>query len=82
MRYFPSFIAATMLAFAASASAGEFNNECAWGLANGKHVKTDCSVNMAVDGKTYCFSSEDAKKAFAKDVKTHAKKASDTFGRT
>jgi YHS domain-containing protein len=83
MRFFPSFIAATMIAFASTAMAGEFKDECAWGLANGKHVKTDCSINMAgEDGKTYCFSSADAKNNFMKDAKTHARKASETFGRS
>jgi hypothetical protein len=37
---------------------GEFNNMCTEGLALGKDIKTDCSVNASIDGKTYCFGSE------------------------
>lgn len=82
MRYIPALVAATALALASAAYAGEFNDECAWGLANGKHVKTDCKIHSEMDGKTYCFSSKDAQKAFMKDKKVHAKKAAENFGRT
>ncbi len=35
---------------------GEFNNEDPVGLAAGKHIKTDCSMNwVGDDGKLYCF---------------------------
>ncbi|HEY1726099.1 MAG TPA: hypothetical protein VGF89_11795 [Steroidobacteraceae bacterium] len=35
---------------------GEFNNEDPVGLAAGKHIKTDCSMNwLGEDGKLYCF---------------------------
>jgi len=47
---------ALALGIATAAVAGEFDNMCSWGLANGKMVKTDCSVNAAINGKTYCFS--------------------------
>ena len=36
------------------------------GLANHKDVKTDCSVNATIAGKTYCFSSAEAKTDFMK----------------
>ena len=49
------------LATAAFAVTGEFNNMCTEGLANSKEVKTDCSVNANIKGKTYCFSNEQAK---------------------
>jgi hypothetical protein len=35
---------------------GEFANEDPVGLAAGKHIKTDCSMNwLDEDGKLYCF---------------------------
>ena len=40
---------------------------CTEGLALGKDVKTDCSVNTVIDGKTYCFGNEEAKTMFMKD---------------
>jgi YHS domain-containing protein len=40
-----------------SAMRGEFANEDPVGLAAGKHIKTDCSMNWVSgdDGKLYCF---------------------------
>jgi hypothetical protein len=35
---------------AATAATGEFDNMCCWCLANGKEVKTDCSVNGTIKG--------------------------------
>lgn len=69
---------AAALAFAAGsafANSGEFNNECAYGLSLGKHVKTDCSVSEKIDGKNYCFSSGEAKTKFMADAKGNMKKA-------
>jgi hypothetical protein len=61
---------------------GEFGNECSWGLANGKHVKTNCSVNMTGEnGKTYCFSNDKAMAAYMKDPSVNLGKASKTYGR-
>ena len=37
------------------------------GRAVGKEVKTDCSINAKIDGKTYCFGNEAAKTEFMKD---------------
>jgi hypothetical protein len=48
------------LVSAATAATGEFDNMCAEGLAFGKHIPTDCSVNAVIDGKTYCFGNETA----------------------
>jgi YHS domain-containing protein len=62
---------------------GEYNNECAWGLANGKHVETNCAVNMTrEDGKTYCFSSDKAMANFMKEPSRNMSKAKDTYGRS
>jgi YHS domain-containing protein len=61
----------------------EYNNECAWGLANGQHVQTTCAVNMTGEnGKTYCFSNDKAMAAFMKDPSKNMSKANDTFGRS
>ncbi len=51
---------------AARATEGEFGNECVMGLALGKEIKTDCSVNTVYKGKTYCFGNETAKTLFLK----------------
>ena len=69
-----------LLGLATAAVAGEFDNQCSWGLANGKHVKTDCSVNAAIKGKTYCFSNEQAKTEFMKAPDANLAKATFTYG--
>jgi YHS domain-containing protein len=51
---------------AAYATEGEFGGECVMGLALGKDIKTDCSVNTVYNGKTYCFGNETAKELFLK----------------
>jgi YHS domain-containing protein len=51
---------------AASAAEGEFGNECVMGLALGRDIETDCSVNTVYAGKTYCFGNETAKQLFLK----------------
>ena len=38
-------------------------------------MKTDCSVNAQLNGKTYCFSYEDAKTQFMKNPDANLKKA-------
>lgn len=82
MRTIQTLVGATLLAFGSLAFAGELGNECAWGLANDKHVKTDCSVSMeGTDGKTYCFSNKEAKEAFMKAPEKNLKKAKEVYGR-
>ena len=68
------------LGLTTAAVAGEFDNMCSWGLANGKQVKTDCSVNAAIKGKTYCFSSQEAKGNFMKDPDANLAKAATFYG--
>jgi YHS domain-containing protein len=51
---------------AAFAAEGEFGDECVMGLALGKDIRTDCSVNTVYNGKTYCFGNETAKQLFLK----------------
>ena len=63
------------LTTAALAVTGEFDNMCTQGLALGKDIKTDCSVNAVIDGKTYCFGNEQAKTDFMKDPKGNMAKA-------
>jgi YHS domain-containing protein len=63
------------LTTAALAVTGEFDNMCTQGLASGKEVKTDCSINTTLDGKTYCFGNEAAKTEFMKDPKGNLAKA-------
>ena len=61
----------------------EYGNECAWGLANGKHVQTNCSINMTgSNGKTYCFSSDQAMAAFMKNPSRNMSKAKEPSGRS
>ena len=48
------------------ATEGEFGGECVMGLALGKDIKTDCSVNTVYNGKTYCFGNETARELFLK----------------
>ena len=40
---------------ASLAATGQFDNMCTMGLALGKEVKTDCSINETVAGLSYCF---------------------------
>jgi YHS domain-containing protein len=69
-------IGTMMFATAAfAATTGEFDNMCAMGLTMGKEVKTDCSINAEIDGKTYCFGNEDAKTEFMKDPAGNVAKA-------
>jgi YHS domain-containing protein len=67
------------LATAGLAAAGQFDNMCAMGLATGKSIQTDCSINGQVEGKTYCFGSEAAKTEFMKDPKGNLAKAQSTY---
>jgi YHS domain-containing protein len=67
------------LATTAFAVTGEFDNMCAQGLATGQKIKTDCSIDAQIDGKTYCFGSEQAKTEFMKDPKANLAKAQATY---
>jgi YHS domain-containing protein len=57
---------ASSAALAVEAAGGEFGGECVMGLALGKDIQTDCSVNTVYKGKTYCFGNETAKSLFLK----------------
>ena len=58
-----------------AATKGEFDNMCTQGLAMGKDVQTDCSVNATIAGKTYCFGSQEAKTEFMKAPEANLAKA-------
>ncbi|MGH6866015.1 MAG: hypothetical protein ACREDO_07585 [Methyloceanibacter sp.] len=70
-----AFAVSTLAATAALAATGEYDNMCTMGLALGKDVATDCSVNAEVAGKTYCFGNEEARTMFMKDPKGNLAKA-------
>lgn len=64
----------------ASAVEPEFGGQCAMGLAEGKRIKTDCSVSWtSPSGKLFCFGNEDSKAAFLKDPETNARRAAERF---
>ena len=63
------------LATSAFAATGQFDNMCSWGLANHKDVKTDCSVNTQIQGKTYCFGNQSALTQFMADPSGNLTKA-------
>jgi YHS domain-containing protein len=63
------------MATAALAVTGEYDNMCTMGLANGKDIKTDCSVNAQIQGKTYCFGSQSALTQFMADPSGNLVKA-------
>jgi YHS domain-containing protein len=69
------------LATAALAATGEFNNMCTEGLALGKDINPDCSVNTSIGGKTYCFGSEAAKTEFMKDPNGNMAKAQEYYSK-
>lgn len=55
----------------------EFGGQCVDGLASGRHVMTNCALTWSKDGKTYCFSSDSAKKAFLENPDANLQKARD-----
>jgi YHS domain-containing protein len=56
----------------------QFGGQCTEGLASSRHVMTDCSTNWTdKDGKTYCFSSDAAKKSFLENPTENLQKARD-----
>ena len=75
--------ASQAMAGTGTAKTGEYENYCAWGMTQGKQVHTDCHINWkeASSGKTYCFSSEDAKKSWAENTTTNMTKADAEFAK-
>lgn len=64
MRTMNLIAASTLSMFAGLALAEEFGDNCTSGLASGQMMKTDCAIHESFEGKTYCFSSEQAKSVF------------------
>lgn len=50
--------------FSTHSMAADADKNCAFGMAMGAEVPTDCSVNAVVEGKKLCFSSEESKSMF------------------
>jgi YHS domain-containing protein len=76
--YLTSAVAGALLlgmAAAALAVTGEYGNMCTMGLALGKDIQTDCSINAQVQGKTYCFGSKEAMAEFMKNPTANLAKA-------
>ena len=57
------------------AGMAEYGKMCTMGLAMGKDVPTDCTVNAQLQGKTYCFSSQSALTQFMADPSGNLAKA-------
>lgn len=80
MRKLTLAVAGGLLLGATGAMAGEFNNQCAWGLVKGKKVATDCKFNFVDDnGKTYCFSNNQVMWEYMGDREGNRAKAEATF---
>jgi YHS domain-containing protein len=62
-------------ALATEGQAPEFGGECVMGLALGKDIHTDCSVNTVIEGRTYCFGNAQAKEIFLKKPEEFLTKA-------
>ena len=69
------------LATAGLAVTGEFDNMCTMGLASGKDIQTDCSINTEIQGKTYCFGSKEAMTQFMADPSGNMAKAQAYYSR-
>jgi YHS domain-containing protein len=56
----------------------QFGGQCVEGLAQGRHVMTNCALTWTdKDGKVYCFSGEAAKKSFLENPGQNLQKARD-----
>ena len=75
----PALAGALLFSTAAMAGTGEYGNMCAMGLAMGKKIDTNCTINGTIGGKKYCFGSEEAKATFMKDPEGNLAKASDFY---
>ena len=73
---------AMLLGLATAAGAESTTTSAPWNLGTAKRQKTDCSVNATIDGKTYCFGTEDAKTIFMKDPQRNLAKGASLLIRT
>ena len=67
------------LTTASFAGKSEFGDMCVTGLAMGKEVPTDCSINMMIGEKMYCFSGAKPKQMFMDDQAKMLMKAEENF---
>lgn len=81
MKFSKTILAATLITIAGAslAAKSEFGDMCATGLAMGKEVPTDCSINMMIGDKMYCFSGEKPKQMFMDDQAKMLMKAEGNF---
>ena len=81
MKQLSALLAVALLAVSSAcfAAKGEFGDLCVTGLAMGHEVPTNCSLNMTVGDKTYCFSGDEAKQMFMKDQDKMTMKAEENF---
>lgn len=77
MKFFSLLFAALLVLLpGAYAADPEFDGQCANGLSQGIHYKTDCSVLwVGPDDKLYCFSSPAAKQKFLESPKDNLTRA-------
>ncbi len=75
------FIGALTLGATSLASGEEFGGHDAMSLAQGKRVKTDCSINWTnpKDDKVYCFANARNQFMFKQNAKTFVPRAQVTF---
>lgn len=66
MRYVHLMFALLLAGFSTLVLSAELGDNCTTSLAAGKMMKTTCEINTMVDGKKYCFGSEEAKMEFMK----------------
>jgi hypothetical protein len=63
---------------ASPANQPQFGGECVEGLAEGRHVTTNCAIQWTdQDGKIYCFSGDSAKKSFLENPAENLRRAHD-----
>lgn len=73
-------VAHVLAAGGVRAAEPEFGGSCAMGLAEGKHIKTDCKITWtSPDGKLYCFGNAASKAEFLKDPVANLQKAAENF---
>ncbi len=77
-------LAFALVSFSALAAEKQFGATCAYGLSEyGVEVKTDCKINWQdpANGKTFCFSKEEARQEFLKNPVANIKKAEATYAK-
>jgi hypothetical protein len=81
MKFSKTILAAALITIAGAsfAAKSEFGDMCATGLAMGKEVATDCSINMMIGDKMYCFSGDKPKQMFVDDQAKMLMKAEENF---